>query len=75
MMNKSELTGKWYQDEDCVFFRNYVQAAHYIAWQAKLIDLFTDSEMKLVFVFSKKDHEILRDRWGTKKENYFNKNQ
>ena len=53
MIQKSDVTGISYLDEDCVFFRNYIQAAKYISWGAKLIDLFTDSKDKLVFVFSK----------------------
>ena len=68
-MTKSDTTGLWYEDEDMVFFRNYVQAAHYISWGAKLWDIFTDSNMKLVYVFSKADHEKFRDRWCCKKEN------
>lgn len=66
MVSVSEFTGKTYIDEDCVFFRNYIQAASYISWGAKLIDVFTDSQCKLVFVFSKLDHAKYRDRWGTK---------
>lgn len=71
MMSQSEITGEWYQDEDMCFFRNYIQAAHYKLWGAKLWDVFVDSQCKWVFVFSKEDHMKYRDRWGTKmsKEN------
>lgn len=69
MKNKSDVTGLLYEVEDCVFFRNYVQAAYYNAWGATLIDLFIDSNMKWVFVFSKKDHERFKMRW---KDNRFN---
>ena len=57
MKSISDVTGLVYEDEDCVFFRNYIQAAKYIRWGCRLIDLFTDSKDKLVFVFVKKDHE------------------
>lgn len=68
-MTISDITGISYEENDCVFFRNYVQAAHYISWGAKLIDVFTDSDCKLVFVFLKEDHIKYRDIWGTKKQN------
>ena len=68
-MTISDITGLTYEEADMHFFRNYVQAAHYISWGAKLWDIFTDSECKLVFVFSKEDHLKYRDRWGTKLNN------
>lgn len=71
MMSQSELTGEWYCDEDMCFFRNYIQAAHYRSWGAKLWDVFVDSQYKWVFVFSKEDHAKYRDRWGTKVEKEF----
>lgn len=67
MKSKSEITGKYYEDEECVFFRNYIQSAYYIEWGAKLIDIFTDSKHKLVFVFSKADHEKYKMKWGSKR--------
>lgn len=66
MMSQSELTGEWYNDEDMCFFRNYIQAAYYKSWGAKIWDIFVDSQYKWVFVFSKEDHMKYRDRWGTK---------
>lgn len=69
MKTLSETTGKCYEDEDCVFFRNYVQSAYYIEWGAELIDIFTDSLHKLVFVFTKDDHNRLKEKWGTKTKN------
>lgn len=70
MKTKSEITGLLYEDEECVFFRNYVQSAYYIEWGARLIDIFTDRDHKLVFVFYKEDHKKYFDRWiNQKKEN------
>ena len=66
MKSISELTGEYYENEDCCFFRNYVQAAHYYSWGCKLVDLFVDSNNKWVFVFWKKDHLRCRDRWNDK---------
>lgn len=66
----SNVLGHNYDDEDMVFFRNYVQAAYYIEWGARLYDLFTDSKHKLVFVFSKDDHKRLIDRWMKQKDEH-----
>lgn len=63
-MQKSNINDEIYNENDCCFFRNYVQAAHYIAWGCKLVDLFVDKNMKLVFVFNKTDHEWARIKWG-----------
>lgn len=70
MYQVSDVTGKTYNDEDMVFFRNYVQAAYYISWGVELVDLFVDSSMKLVFVFSKEDHERLKHKWINKNNAY-----
>lgn len=67
MKTISDITGKSYEAEDCVFFRNTLQSAKYMSWGATLIDLFTDSEDKLVFVFLKSDHEKYKLRWGSTK--------
>lgn len=71
MLERSEITGKTYNADDCVFFRNCIQSAKYISWGAELLDLFVDSQDKLVFCFSRKDHDKFKERWGTK---YNNKN-
>lgn len=69
MISVSELTGKTYEAEDCVFFRNCIQSAYYIEWGAELIDLFVGGDHKLVFVFPRSDHVKYRDKWGTKDNN------
>ena len=63
MKTKSNITGLDYEDEDCVFFRNPVQSAYYVFKNAKLIDIFVDSKLQFVFVFSKADHEKLKLEW------------
>lgn len=70
MRQVSELTGEVYYDEDVVYFKNYVQSAHYVAWGAKLLDLYVLSDMKFVYVFSKEDHNKYKMRWGKKNNNF-----
>lgn len=67
MFHISEVTKEPYYDEECVFFRNPLQIAKYLNWNAKLIDIFADSQDKLVCVFSKADHEVLKHKWGWNK--------
>ena len=62
-MQKSDVTGKYYYDEECVFFRNIFQSAWYVFKGAKIVDLFVDDSLKFVFVFSKVDHERLKMEW------------
>lgn len=68
MKSISDLTGKMYENEDVVFFRNHVQAAHYYAWGCELIDQFVDGNMKWVFVFKKSDHEWAKIKWAENKD-------
>ena len=63
MKTLSETTGKYYEDEDCVFFRNTLQSAFYKFHEAELVDMFVDDKMRFVFVFTKKDHERLKMLW------------
>lgn len=63
MKTLSETTGRYYEAEDCVFFRNTLQSAFYKFYGAELIDMFVDDNMKFVFVFSKIDHERLKMLW------------
>jgi hypothetical protein len=70
MYQVSELTGQVYDDDDMVHFRNYVQSAYYVAWGAKLVDLYVSSDMKFVYIFSKEDHNRYKMRWGQKNNNY-----
>ena len=70
MISISELTGEAYDDENMVHFKNYVQSAHYVAWGARLIDLYVTSDMKFVYVFSKEDHQRLKYKWINKNNEY-----
>lgn len=59
----SDITNTIYEAEDCVFFRNAHQSAFYVKHGAKLVDLFVDSSIKFVFVFTKEDHKRLIGMW------------
>lgn len=69
MIEVSETTGREFDADDLVFFRNPVQSAYYIKWGAILYDLFVDSKDRLVFCFSREDHDKYKRRWGTKGSN------
>jgi hypothetical protein len=70
----SEITQKSYDDSDMVFFRNIQQSIAYIDLGAKVYDVFVDSQKKLVFCFSKEDHDRFKSVWGTKENNGMNDN-
>ena len=59
----SDVTGIEYEMEDVVFFRNLYQSSFYIDNNATIVDVFTDSNKKLVFVFWRNQHENLIKLW------------
>lgn len=59
----SDVTGICYENEDVVFFRNLYQSTFYIDHNATIVDVFTDSNKKLVFVFWRSEHENLIKLW------------
>lgn len=63
MQTLSNITNEYYTNEDCVFFRNPVQASYYVFRGAKLIDLFVNDKLLFTYVFSKEDHENLKHEW------------
>ena len=65
----SEITGEPYFSEDMVHFLNCAQSARYLEWGAKLWDLQISQDHKLIFVFSKTDHNRLKERWGKRDNN------
>lgn len=69
MKTVSDVTGITYENEDVVFFRNLYQSSFYVANNATIVDVFTDSRGKLVFVFYRDQHEDLIKLWlANKKE-------
>lgn len=67
MKSISNITGEFYEENDCVFFRNAMQSAFYVFYNARLEDIFVDDNMKFVFVFSKNDHKRLIQKWNDNK--------
>lgn len=60
----SETTGKEYESEDAVFYRNLVQAAWLLSKpDATLLDIFCDSGGKMVLVFPKELHKKYVQEW------------
>lgn len=67
MKSISDVTGIAYENEDVVFFRNLYQSSFYIANNATIVDVFTDSKGMLVFVFYRNQHEELLKLWLSNK--------
>lgn len=63
MKTISDVTGITYENEDVVFFRNLYQSSFYIDHNATIVDVFTDSNKKLVFVFWRDQHDKLIKLW------------
>lgn len=63
MITISDVTGIEYELENVVFFRNLLQSAFYIDHNATIVDVFTDSNKKLVFVFWREQHKDLIKSW------------
>ena len=62
----NEITGKYYNPEQCVFFYNAAQSAAYAfrgGAEIKAI-LPSDDKEKFIFAFSKKDHARLKKAWA-----------
>jgi len=63
LKNKSKITGKTYEAEDCVFLINALQTFKYLDNGAELVDLICGEKNRLVFVFSKEKTHNLYDKW------------
>lgn len=68
MVVKSDVTGITYDDMDAVFYRNCVQ----IGWMLShpdviVLDVFSDSQNKLVMVFDKESHRRYIGEWAERK--------
>jgi len=66
---KISVSNKEYDEKYCVFFRNTAQSIFYIENGCCLKDLFIDSRHKLVFVFSREEHEKCIPLWMDNKKN------
>lgn len=68
MIEKSEITGKIYNAEDCVYFRNIAQSVFYMEHGVQPIDVFVGGDHKLVMAFKKDDHKKILPLWMENKE-------
>lgn len=67
MMQYSDVTGKQFQSEDAVYYRNIIQSAWLLSKpDAVLLDLFTDSNGKLVFCFPRELHKKYISEWANR---------
>lgn len=61
----SETTGKEYEAESAVFYRNLVQAAWLLSKpDATLLDIFCDGSGKMVLVFPVELHKRYIQEWS-----------
>lgn len=64
----SDVTGRTYQAEDAVFFRNLIQSSFYISHNATVLDVFVDSKGKMVVAFPREEHDVLIKKWANNKK-------
>lgn len=72
MLEHSDVTGKTFVSEEAVYFRNPIQSGFYIANGATILDVFADSENKMVVVFLRDEHKVLIKKWMDNKKNNTN---
>lgn len=66
----SEMTGKFYEAEDVIWYGNAWQSAQYYLWGVKPVDIDVSKETKKwIFAFTKDDHRKLIGRWNEQKQN------
>ena len=71
MIQYSEVTGKYYETNETVFYRNILQAAFMMSKpDMVLYDLFTDSNGMLVFCFPKALHKQYIQEWHDRPHEY-----
>lgn len=65
----SETTGKYYEAESAVFYRNLVQAAWLLSKpDAILLDIFCDGNGKMVLVFPIELHKKYIAEWAERSQ-------
>lgn len=74
MKTVSTVTGRLYDSDTSVYFKNALQTAQYMRSGAILLDiLLSDNEDKMIFVFDRKDHNRLKNQWREHKLGIFAK--
>ena len=67
MIEYSDVTGKTFQTEDAVFYRNIIQSGFMLSKpDCVLLDVFADSEGKVVFVFPRDMHKKYINEWANR---------
>lgn len=67
MITYSDVTGKTFDTNDAVFYRNTVQSAFMLTKpDAVLLDLFADSNGRIVFVWPKELHKKYIGEWANR---------
>lgn len=67
MLQYSDVTHLKYESEDAVFYRNVVQAAWMLSRpDCVLLDIFTDGNGKMVFVFPRELHKKYIGEWANR---------
>jgi hypothetical protein len=70
MKEYSDITQRWYEPDECVFYKNGYQAAFMLSHpDVVLYDIF-ESDGKLVFVFSRNAHRKYINIWRTREHDY-----
>lgn len=64
MLTTSEIREHKYDPAECVFFKNALQSCVYCLAGATLLDVIPTTEKRFVFVFSREDHERLKEKWN-----------
>lgn len=72
MLEHSDVTGKTFVSEEAVYFKNPTQCGFYIGNGATILDVFADSENKMVVVFPRDEHKVLIKKWMDNKKNNAN---
>lgn len=67
MLEFSNITGKAYESEDCVFYRNVRQSGFLLGKpDCELVDVFADSKGYVVFCFPRSLHEKYISEWANR---------
>lgn len=75
MKEYSEVTQRWYEPDDCVFYRNGYQAAFMLTKpDCMLMDMFEDKG-KLVFAFPRRLHKKYIREWHEREHEMFGDRQ
>lgn len=67
MIQVSDVTGKTYDDEDMIFYRNISQIIFWLEHDCIPVDIFAGGDHKLVVAFTKEDHKRMMPLWMANK--------